>query len=280
MSAHKPGLSRRLNRPGAFDPKSTPHAGWSAIDAANRIFGPQGWSREVVEMRCAASRDRGGVCTAAYVAKVRLTCRIDAQEILREAHGCAEGRAESPFDAHDRGLKAAELDATLRALATIGKAFGLHAFLPPGEKPTRPTRSPSPRIEARETAPVDSPTGPASPEPPAPPRPNSAAGASAMALPKPTRHRSPAHLQHVRRQPCLVCGKGPVDAHHLKFAQPKAMARKVSDEFTVPLCRYHHDLLHREGDEAAWWKALDIDPLAAATLLWAESALPDPVGTH
>jgi hypothetical protein len=37
-------------------------------------------------------------------------------------------------------------------------------------------------------------------------------------------------------QPCLVCQQTPCDAHHLKFAQPRALGRKVSDEFTVPLC--------------------------------------------
>ena len=33
-----------------------------------------------------------------------------------------------------------------------------------------------------------------------------------------------------------------------------ALSRKVSDEFTVPLCRGHHREVHRCGDEAAWWR--------------------------
>ena len=100
-----------------------------------------------------------------------------------------------------------------------------------------------------------------------------------MALPKQPRQRSPAHLAYVRRQPCLVCGRSPVDAHHIKFAQPKAMSRKVSDEFTVPLCRHHHDQLHRDPDEQNWWAVLDIDPLAVAAALWEESANPELEGS-
>jgi hypothetical protein len=49
------------------------------------------------------------------------------------------------------------------------------------------------------------------------------------------------------------------------------MARKVSDEFTVPLCRNHHNDLHREGNEAAWWHDMGIDPLVIARELWVES---------
>ena len=45
------------------------------------------------------------------------------------------------------------------------------------------------------------------------------------------------------------------------------MGRKVSDEFTVPLCRGHHRELHRSGDEEAWWKNQDIDHARAARAL-------------
>ena len=65
------------------------------------------------------------------------------------------------------------------------------------------------------------------------------------AFPKePPRKRSKVHLHFVQRQPCLVCKQVPSDPHHLKFAQPRALGRKVSDEFTVPLCRTHHQELH------------------------------------
>ena len=60
-------------------------------------------------------------------------------------------------------------------------------------------------------------------------------------------------------QPCLVCGRQPSDPHHLRFAQPRALGLKVSDEFTVPLCRGHHRQLHQAGNEVAWWENLNIN---------------------
>ena len=87
-------------------------------------------------------------------------------------------------------------------------------------------------------------------------------------LAKPVRRRSKAHLAFVAAQPCLVCQSGACDAHHLKMAQPHSLGRKVSDEFTVPLCRKHHQELHRHGDERAWWQNHQIDPLPVAATLW------------
>ena len=83
-------------------------------------------------------------------------------------------------------------------------------------------------------------------------------------LTKPIRRRSKAHLTLVASQPCLLCQRGPCDAHHLKMAQPRSLGRKVSDEFTVPLCRRHHRELHRHGNERAWWQNQGIDPLPVA----------------
>ncbi|WP_456765814.1 DUF968 domain-containing protein [Bradyrhizobium sp. USDA 3650] len=77
--------------------------------------------------------------------------------------------------------------------------------------------------------------------------------APTLAFPKePPRKRSKAHLLFVREQPCLICKQSPSDPHHLRFAQPRALGRKVSDEFTStaswtdmvtrglggPTCRY------------------------------------------
>ena len=73
------------------------------------------------------------------------------------------------------------------------------------------------------------------------------------------------------KQPCLICGRRPADPHHLRFAQHRALGRKVSDEFTVPLCRGHHREVHRCGDEAAWWKKAGIDPSLSARALWLET---------
>lgn len=102
---------------------------------------------------------------------------------------------------------------------------------------------------------------------------------SVLALPAPRRIRNREHVKSVAKQPCLVCGRRPADAHHLRFVQSPALGRKVSDEFTIPLCRGHHREVHRCGDEAAWWKKTGIDPTAAARVLWLKThplpALPE-----
>jgi hypothetical protein len=90
-------------------------------------------------------------------------------------------------------------------------------------------------------------------------------------LGKTVRLRDKDHRRFVLRQACLVCGRVPSDPHHLTFTQPRALGRRVSDEFIVPVCRVHHRELHRSGDEAAWWKGLNIDPLPVALRLWQQT---------
>src|SRR5450432_1830966 len=87
----------------------------------------------------------------------------------------------------------------------------------------------------------------------------------------PRRLRDAAHLQFVAELPCLVCERMPNQAHHLLFAQPRAMGRKVSDEWTVPLCLLHHRALHDVGNEALWWEERRIDARAEAEALWQRS---------
>jgi hypothetical protein len=102
---------------------------------------------------------------------------------------------------------------------------------------------------------------------------------SVLALPAPRRIRDRDHVKSIAKQPCLVCGRRPTDAHHLRFAQSPALGRKVSDEFTVPLCRVHHREVHRYGDETAWWQKTGIDPAAAARVLWLKThPLPAAIG--
>jgi hypothetical protein len=91
---------------------------------------------------------------------------------------------------------------------------------------------------------------------------------SLLALGEPRRQRDKAHLRFVALQPCLICERTPSDPHHLRFAQPRAMGRKTSDEFVVPLCRTHHRQNHQTGDELSWWKAAATDPLKVAQKLW------------
>jgi hypothetical protein len=89
--------------------------------------------------------------------------------------------------------------------------------------------------------------------------------------PEPRRVRDRDHVRFVTKQPCLICGRRPADPHHLRFTQHRALGRKVSDEFTVPLCRGHHREVHRSGDEAAWWKKAGVDPTITARALWLET---------
>ena len=94
---------------------------------------------------------------------------------------------------------------------------------------------------------------------------------SILAFPEPRRIRDRDHVRHVIKQPCLICGRRPSDPHHLRFAQSRALGRKVSDEFAVPLCRAHHREVHRCGNEGLWWQNTGTDPLLAARTLWLET---------
>jgi hypothetical protein len=96
--------------------------------------------------------------------------------------------------------------------------------------------------------------------------------------PRPLRLRSPGHLAFVRTLRCTICGHQPSDPHHLKHAQLRAKSRKSGDQWTVPLCRRHHDAVETAGDEALWWRGQDIDPAVLATELWAISRASDGKG--
>jgi hypothetical protein len=324
--------------------------GWYAISEANRIFGFDGWSRETLETRCVLARENRGSFLAVYIARVRVTVKAHGAVIIREGHGSGEGRGISPGEVHDIALKAAETDATKRALATFGKPFGLELYRTTGR--TSPiARRPLPALPplaASKPRPIEqteqtgqpaqlSLSAPASAGPPLGfhpddttpiPRPSrfygrrqdmvtrdraqgrrplpsgpssivelSMADASGkpllphapglvpesttdspakidksmLTLAEPKRLRDKAHLKFVASQPCLICGRQPCDPHHLRFAQPRAIGLKVSDEFTVPLCRGHHRELHQAGYEVAWWEKRKIKPLELAKALWKQT---------
>ena len=283
--------------------------GWYAISEANRIFGFDGWNRETLESRCALARENRGTFLAVYVARVRVTVHADGATIIREGHGTGEGRGTSPGEVHDIALKAAETDATKRALATFGKPFGLALYrvgkpssmqqgmlipsnqaepdLRVGFHPddTTPIPRPSRYYGRRQYAPVtdqlrrNSVEQKQSSAPPLVPSGlDSAAGRidkSQLVIAEPKRLRDKAHLKFVASQPCLVCGRQPSDPHHLRFAQPRGIGLKVSDEFTVPLCRGHHRQLHQAGNEVRWWENLQIDALATAKDLWKQTHTKD-----
>ncbi|MGA8957288.1 MAG: Rad52/Rad22 family DNA repair protein, partial [Pseudolabrys sp.] len=285
--------------------------GWYAISEANRIFGFDGWNRETVDSRCVLARENRGSFLAVYVAKVRITVQADGAIIVRDGHGSGEGRGTSPGDVHDIALKAAETDATKRALATFGKPFGLELYRKdknpalqshPTHQPATASPPTQPRLGSHpdDTTPIPRPShyygrrhqnsmaellrrdqatardehaaAAASPLAPAVPDLTSAKiDKSQLAIAEPKRLRDKAHLKFVASQPCLVCGRQPSDPHHLRFAQPRAIGLKVSDEFTVPLCRGHHRQLHQTGNEKAWWESLRINALEIARGLWEQS---------
>ena len=91
---------------------------------------------------------------------------------------------------------------------------------------------------------------------------------SVLTIGEPKRHRCKEHLKFVAQQPCLVCGRSPSHAHHVRYAQPRGLGLKVSDEFTVPVCATHHHQLHQTGNERTWWEEKKIDPLPVAEGLW------------
>jgi DNA recombination protein Rad52 len=279
--------------------------GWYAISEANRIFGFDGWSRETVESRCVLVRENRGAFLAVYTARVRISVQANGSTIIREGHGSGEGRGASPGEVHDTALKAAETDATKRALATFGKPFGLALYgvgkspsiqptmpIPPTQaEPTQrfgfhrddttPIPRPSRYYGRRQYAPLmdqlrrNSAEQKQSLAPPLVPSGlDSVPGRidkSQLAIAEPKRLRDKAHLNFVASQPCLICGRQPSDPHHLRFAQPRGIGLKVSDEFTVPLCRGHHRQLHQAANEVGWWENLQIDALAIAKDLWKQT---------
>ena len=328
--------------------------GWHAIAEANRIFGYDSWDRQTSTPVCVWSDRHGGHVACLYSSKVRISVRAGDNLIVRDGIGTGVGRAPFADAAHDIAIKAAETDATKRALATFGNPFGLALYdkemsyvteprkvaggKAPKDEIVNPTLSvihPGGRVEAARSAPafmnavrkvlrgLDSvealyafweanlpglmalkeadlradgqmteavlealkararelagvkgplPRGAKSTternqDPPV------------LLRSKERRIRDQAHLKFVASHPCLICGRQPSHAHHIRFAQPRAMGMKVSDEFTVPLCAGHHDSLHRTGDERAWWAARSIEPLEIARQLWLAESKSEPLSS-
>jgi len=399
--------------------------GWHVVAEANRIFGFDGWDRETVSNTCVWTRQIGGRYCAAYVARVRITVRAGDATIIREGSGAGESNEPTPGQAHDRASKAAETDATKRALTTFGNCFGLTLYAGGLEaerrlaraqkgdgKPSAEQASPvsarpdHARHDGGVAVPDNSPvtiddrlagatagngqehqlgkagasradavlgdrpvmagdarthatagngwqagnggqdpegfvasnaaiaTRPkdgelvvashdgdqavesvaASEEPPASARAvvvpaasgpglvanghpadtshpaddtphRRAIDKSLLTIAEPRRVRDPEHLRFVAEQPCMLCGRQPCEAHHLRYVQPRALGRKSSDAYTVPLCALHHRELHAKGNERAWWIAKGRDPVAVADQLWRQSSgrsavQPQPAGVY
>ena len=138
-----------------------------------------------------------------------------------------------------------------------------------GESQPAPTEGPASPVETPFLAQIEDGVAVA---PPVVPKDNTNAPRRRVAA-KTIRLRDKDHCKFVASQPCIVCGRTPSEAHHIRFAQPRALGRKVSDEYTVPVCRVHHRDLHGYGDEASWWAGVGIDPLPIALELWRRSRL-------
>jgi DNA recombination protein Rad52 len=332
--------------------------GWHAIAEANRIFGFDGWDRETLSSTCVWSGSSRGEHTIAYTARVRISVRAGEEIVVREGSGTGEARALSPGQAHELALKSAETDATKRALASFGNAFGLALYDREqagvtngrqgkssfGEEPQagpwvlrsadgktastfdapkdfakalRGALQDSSSIEelfgiweqnvgtvrvlhrlyqrhsgaegvdgiplvtqlkvcARHLATgsqaADGGGDPAVKRSTLPsPLLATKIDKSVLTISEPKRIRSKEHLRFVAQQPCLICGRMPSHAHHVRYAQPRGLGIKVSDEFTVPLCAIHHSNNHSTGDERGWWWKHNIDPLTVAERLWHQS---------
>ncbi len=249
--------------------------GWHVIAEANRIFGFDAWDRETISSQCVFQKQIDRAFVAAYLTRIRITVRAGGATVFREGLGSGEATAPTSGQAHEWASKAAETDATKRALSTFGNSFGLSLYRgKPGpfrERKTRsePSQAGSPDRSVSERPEAERPVAylPVHLPPPVPDAPQRV-DKSELAMPEPKRLRDQGHLRYVAQQPCLVCGRAPSQAHHLRFAQPRAMARKVSDEFTVPLCAIHHHELHMRGNELAWWIDRNVDPLPIAADLW------------
>ena len=312
--------------------------GWHVIAEANRVFGFEGWDREIVWCECVWEDGRRDPKSCAYAARVRIRVRAGDVSIFREGSGVGHGTGTTFGEAHESALKEAETDAMKRALTTFGNLFGLALY----DKDQEGVRGSPRAITISDDSPLswtvlsaDGHVIANCSDPKAfctrlrqaisacsdfnilqafwnrnvplvqslrEHRPDlttkkglhfgtvlekvfeeqlnkltpqnglamtgSTIDKSTLALGAPKRLRDDQHLAFVATQPCLVCSRTPSQAHHLRFAQPRALGRKVSDEWVVPLCNLHHRALHDCGDEKTWWKAHRVDAITEAERLW------------
>jgi hypothetical protein len=177
-------------------------------------------------------------------------------------------------------LTAADARAVEEAFGRRLSELALEADRPPQTQEASAPKAGEPaKPGSTENAPVPVPSSEAAlPEEPAPPAeavtdaaPNT--DYAALVIAKPRRHRSKEHLRFIAKQACIVCGRKHSDPHHLSFMQPRALGRRVSDEYVVPLCRIHHRAVHRVNDEQVWWTQQGVDPVVVARSLWTSTRL-------
>src|SRR5690606_23829143 len=98
------------------------------IEEANRIFGAERWDRITLTAQCVWQGRHDGKHACTYTARVRLCVRTRDETFVREGSGAGHGSGKHLGEAHGHALKAAETDATKRALATLGAPFGLTLY--------------------------------------------------------------------------------------------------------------------------------------------------------
>jgi DNA recombination protein Rad52 len=321
--------------------------GWHAISEANRIFGFDGWDREMVESNCIWSGAIQGLKSCSYSCRVRISVHGGDTKVTREGTGFGHAMAGSLGEAHERALKVAETDATKRALATFGNPFGLAlydekkvgvtgkmtkvkngadgrtgwvvkseggdvigdhndpknfcteireilssletadrvmAFWNQNQEMVGKLQRSVPELVSekgrhfgeilsalyterlQEFAKLKKANGHQAGAPAV----SGVGSGPAKIADQSARIRDKEHLKEVASQPCLVCCRSPSHAHHIRYAQRRAMSKKVGDQWTVPLCATHHRALHDAGDERGWWEVQKIDPIENAKLIWLE----------
>jgi hypothetical protein len=246
----------------------------SRASPSSRPAGPRRRISKEVDGLCAQS-DLGLQGQLSAVLRDQLLAELASLGGSEEAAVWAQKRMAAKNTLAGPDASAVE-DAFSRRLIALEQINGTADPIPvaPGAGSTSTSEGESGKAAGISTTTTPAPAGEAAPPPwLGPPDPEVALeprGIDKSSLPigAPRRFRDKAHLTFVASQPCILCGKRPVDAHHIRFAQKQSVGRKVSDEFTVPLCRSHHRELHRSGSEYLWWENVAIDPLKAARKLW------------
>ena len=227
--------------------------GWFVVAEANRIFGHDGWDREIVASECVWRKVVDGLFAVAYLTRVRVTVRADGQIVSREGVGAGQFMAPTMGLAHERAAKAAETDATKRALVTFGGAFGLllNRDGRAAERRLRgPVRAEQAIVRAGERAPRVIRLDGTSRSDRGAPGPNDRDLAS-LAV----------------REACVVCGDRPARGYLLEKMHMDEVTRSrtgADNGLIAPLCFRHMNSVREAGDEAAWWDAHGIDPVAIA----------------
>lgn len=114
---------------GNFGPKGDYIEGWHAIAEANRIFGFDGWSYDIVSLE-RVSLVEGTDSRGNQQWQGAYTCivRVRVGDVTREDVGFGSGFARMVGDAVEGATKEAVTDALKRALRTFGNPFGLALY--------------------------------------------------------------------------------------------------------------------------------------------------------